>query len=391
MNEFTPTSLASPARLGKDVPRSAYIHVPFCVHRCGYCDFTLIAGRDQLMDDYLIALEKELERQVKTRREIDTLFLGGGTPSHLTLPVLEKLFSLLNEWFELAPGYEFSMEVNPAGLLVEKIDLFRAAGINRISLGLQSFDNEILKTLERDHNRNDIERVVEQLQDRFENISFDLIFGVPGESVALWKETLSRAVSLAPPHISTYGLTFEKGTDFWIRRERGELRQHTEEVEQEMYRMSMEYLPEQGYDQYEISNFAKPGFTCRHNQVYWNGASYFGLGPGAARYLDGVRTTNHRSVLTWLKRTLAGECGDGESEELNPEEKARELAVIQLRTTAGIPLKEFELRSSYDLLELSRSVIDKYHQAGWLEVTDEVVRLTPEGRFVADTLVVDFL
>ncbi|MEZ6047009.1 MAG: radical SAM family heme chaperone HemW [Planctomycetaceae bacterium] len=388
MNESSLTTLNT---LGTDRPRAAYIHVPFCIHRCGYCDFTLVAGRDDLMDDYLTALEIELKQQVQSRQTIDTLFLGGGTPSHLTIPALRRLFQLLKDWFELSPGYEFSIEVNPAELPAEKMDLFKEAGINRISLGLQSFDDQILKTLERDHQRQDIEEVVTLLKERFTNISFDLIFGVPGESLALWKETLELAISLGPQHISTYGLTFEKGTDFWKRRERGDLDQQPEEVEQEMYRVAMEVLPQAGYQQYEISNFARSGFECRHNQVYWNGYSYYGAGPGAARYLNGVRTTNHRSVLTWLKRTLAGESGDGESEELSLEEKARELAVIQLRTIPGIPLEPFRKRSGYDLFDLAGAEICKYESAGWLEVTESHVRLTRAGRFVADTLVVDFL
>lgn len=343
------------------------------------------------MGDYLTALERECQRQVKTRQTIDTLFLGGGTPSHLTVPALERLFAILNGWFDLAPGYEFSIEVNPAGLSTEKMDLFQTAGINRISLGMQSFDDEILHTLERDHRRADIDKVVPELRDRFDNISFDLIFGVPGESLSLWRETLNRAVALAPQHLSTYGLTFEKGTDFWKRREAGDFDQQPEETEEEMYRVAMDYLPEAGYAQYEISNFARPGFECRHNRIYWNGYSYYGLGPGAARYLEGARTTNHRSVFTWLKRTLAGESGDGESEELSPEEKARELAVIQLRTVPGIPIAEFHQRSGFDLFSLSDDVIEKYVRSGWLEVTETHVRLTKAGRFVADSLVVDFL
>lgn len=351
----------------------------------------MIAGRDDLISSYLDALELELAQQVGSRKPVNTLFLGGGTPSHLPPDALERLFQILDQWFELTSNYEFSIEVNPAGLTAEKMDLFKEAGINRISLGIQSFNNTLLKTLERDHTLSEIQRVIPELQQRFENISFDLIFGIPGETFEDWKTTIKLALELRPQHLSTYGLTFEKGTSFWKRREKGTLRQQSEEQERVLYEHAMHRLPDEGYRQYEISNFARPGFECRHNQIYWNGYSYYGLGPGAARYLKGVRSLNHRSVTTWLNRVLSGQSGNGDSENLSPEDKARELAIIQLRTRRGIPLQEFHQRTGFELKTLAGDVIREQTAMGFLTEEEGCLRLTEEGRYVADTLVVEFL
>jgi len=371
-------------------PRAAYIHVPFCRHRCGYCDFTLVAGRDELIDDYLRALEIELQSLVGMK-ELDTLFLGGGTPSHLSVDELDRLMNLLFEHFQLAEGYEFSIEANPIDLCSEKLDVLMNAGVNRVSLGVQSFDAEILQLLERDHRAEQVIDVVERLKTRIENVGIDLIFGVPGQTLELWEQTLKAAIELKPAHFSTYGLTFEKGTSFWSRREKHELIPLPEELEREMYGMAMEMLPAAGFEQYELSNFARSGFRCRHNEVYWNGESYFGFGPGAAQYINGGRDINHRSVTTWLKRVFAGESPVGESEELSPEDRAREAAVIALRKCEGIDKREFAQRFGFPLVDLAGEAINRYLQTGLLEQTETHLRLTTEGRFPADTVIVDFL
>jgi oxygen-independent coproporphyrinogen-3 oxidase len=185
--------------------------VPFCAHRCCYCDFTLVAGRDELIDEYLNALEIDL-RRLEQPRLVETLFLGGGTPTHLNPDQLSRLVELLRSWFWLTENCEFSVEANPAGLTDEKLDLLKDAGVNRISLGMQSFDDELLKFLERDHRRADVEEVIERVRRKYDNFSLDLIFAVPGQSIDLWEETLETAIRFQPRHISTYGLTYEKGT-----------------------------------------------------------------------------------------------------------------------------------------------------------------------------------
>ena len=375
---------------GFPTPRAAYIHVPFCAHRCGYCDFTLIARRDDLIDDYLRALEIELDR-LDGRPVIDTLFFGGGTPTHLSAEHLRRLTNSVLGHFQLAEGYEFSVEANPAGLDDDKIAALADAGVNRVSLGVQSFDADVLARLERDHRRSDIDSAVERLLESIGNVSVDLISGVPGQTLANWKETLTQAIKLRPTHISTYGLTFEKGTQFWNRLNKGELRQAGEELERSMYAAAMDQLPDAEYVQYEISNFARPGFLCRHNEVYWRGLPYFGFGPGAARYINGSRQINHRSVSTWLKRVFAGESPIGEIDELSAEDGARELLVLLLRRCEGIRKQEFQQQTGFDIDELARETVDCYTGCGLLEETDTHIRLTREGRFVADTVFVDLL
>lgn len=377
------TSLAS-------TPKAAYIHVPFCAHRCGYCDFTLVAHRDDLIADYLRALEQEL-RGLGTPQRVSTLFLGGGTPTHLAASQLAELCNLLKRWFVLDDDAEFTVEANPAGLRSEKVNVIANAGVNRISLGVQSFDAQILKTLERDHLREDVIRAVAAIRERIDNIAFDLIFAVPGQSTTLWRQTLDEAVALNPKHISTYGLTFEKGTAYWSRRNRGEMRQTPEEIEQQMYAAALDTLPERGLVQYEISNFAQPGFECCHNQVYWRGEPYWGFGPGAAGYLNGQRQVNHRSVTTWLKRVQSGQSAIAESERLDPESKARELAVLLLRRNVGIAMEKFAGKTGFSLVQLAGDAIKRHCEAGLLEESQGHLRLTRAGRFVADTIVADFL
>ena len=371
-------------------PRSAYIHVPFCAHRCGYCDFTLVARRDDLIDDYLRAIERELST-LGTKRTLETLYFGGGTPTHLGAAQLQRLMSVVFSWFELDEGYEFSVEANPFGLDDEKIEVLVSAGVNRISLGVQSFDAPTLELLERDHRRIDVIDTIRRLKSCIGNISFDLIFGVPGQTASLWQQTLRHAVELDPQHVSTYGLTYEKGTSYWIRRERGNLIPIAEELDRQMYSAAMDELTRAGFTQYEISSFARPGYRCRHNEVYWKGLPYYGFGPGAARYLNGRRETNHRSVTTWLKRSLQGESPVAECEQLSDEDRARESLVLGLRRIEGIQRDEFESQTGYRVDDLAGDVIHNQCEAGLLEDVGSHLRLTREGRFLADSVVVALL
>jgi oxygen-independent coproporphyrinogen-3 oxidase len=371
-------------------PRSAYIHVPFCAHRCGYCDFTLVARRDDLIDAYLEVLAIDLA-QLERPREVDTLFFGGGTPTHLPADQLRRLLNLALRWFVPTPGAEVCVEANPAGLDDAKIAVLADAGVNRVSLGVQSFDAGVLKLLERDHGRAEITSTVERLRPVIANIGFDLIFGIPAQSLELWRETLDEAIALSPTHLSTYGLTFEKGTTFYSRLTKGNLRRCEEESEREMYAMAMDRLPQAGFEQYEISNFARPGFRSRHNEIYWRGLPFYGFGPGAARYIAGRRELNHRSVTTWIKRIQTGQSPLADAEELSPEEHARERVMLGLRRAGGISLADFQRETGFDFRELSPRALSQNLNRRLLEEIDGSIRLTREGRFVADTVIVDFL
>ncbi len=371
-------------------PRACYIHVPFCSHRCGYCDFTLIARRGDLVEDYLRAMEIELAT-LEGSPEIDTLFLGGGTPTYLSADQLDRLCSLLKQRFRLALGYEWSIEANPTGLTDDKLEVLRNAGVNRVSLGVQTFDADLLKLLERDHDGEIATDAVRRLKENFSNVSVDLIFGIPGQTLAHWIDTIDRATRLDVQHISTYGLTFEAGTAFWSRRLKGQLSQLPDDLERDMYEAVMDRLPAAGYPQYEISNFARPGFECRHNQVYWRAEPFFGFGPGAAAYVDGVRRTNHRSVTTWLKRTLAGELAMGESEQLDREGSAREAVMLGFRPCIGISRTAFRERYGVELESLAGEAFPRFIADGLIELAGDHVRLTRAGRCLADHVIVEFM
>lgn len=365
-------------------PRAAYLHVPFCRHRCGYCNFTLIAGRDDLIDEYLAALEDELAQLVRPR-EVDTLFFGGGTPSRLSPQQLQRLFAAAQRWFPLAAGGEVSAEANPGDLDDARLDALAAGGLTRLSLGAQSFDGAKLRLLERDHDAEAIRRAVEGARRRGFDVAIDLIFGTPGETLDAWRRDLAAAVALGPDHLSTYGLTFEKGTTFWSRRSRGELTAVDEERERELYLATIDELTAAGFEHYEVSNFARPGKRCLHNETYWAAREYYAAGPGAARYVDGVRETNHRSTTTWLARLRSGRSPTAESETLPPPHRAREALVLGLRRLVdGVECEAFRNEFGYDLLELGGRELRRLLTTGMLQLADGRLRLTREGLLIAD-------
>lgn len=236
-------------------PRAAYVHVPFCRHRCGYCNFTLVAGRDDLIPAYLDALERELQR-LPSPCPVDTLFLGGGTPTQLPSADLRRLLVAVTRWFPLADHHEFSAEANPCDVTPDKADLLAEFGVNRLSLGVQSLSERKLKLLERDHRRDDVERAVAVAQARFPSVALDLIFGVPGETLDEWSEDLRTALRFAPQHLSTYGLTIEKGSRFYGRARQGEWQTLPEELERLLYESACDRLESNGWEHYEVSNFA---------------------------------------------------------------------------------------------------------------------------------------
>lgn len=354
----------------------------------------MIAGRDDLIGDYLHSLHREIESacpEADSPLELDTLFFGGGTPTHPSCDQLREMFRIVKRRFQLMPDAEVSVEANPLDLTDEKIALLAESGVNRISLGVQSFSPDALVLLERDHSTADIDDVIHRLRQRCANISLDLIFGVPGQSLEDWRQTLHLAIDQGPQHISTYGLTWESGTAFGTRRDRGELTPIDEGLERDQYALAMEELEQAGFQQYEISNFAKPGFRCQHNEVYWAGDEYWAFGPGAARYLNGRRETSIRSVLGWLARIERGDSPVVDAEELEPVHRARELLFLGLRRCDGIDCHDFFRRTGLELKEFAQTAISNNVARGWLESHEGGIRLTHEGRFVADRVVADFL
>ena len=371
-------------------PRAAYVHVPFCVHKCGYCDFTVVAGRDDLADRYVAAVRRELAGLPDDHGPLDTLFIGGGTPTHLSPSQLAALLSSLRETFAIADGYEFSIEANPFGLTDEKLAVLSEHGVTRVSLGVQSFDAAALKTLERDHSPAEARDAAERCLARFPQVSVDLIFGVPGLSQVAWEDTLSQAVATGVRHVSAYGLTFEKGTAFWTRRRRGDIAEEPDETQRMQYAAAMSALPAAGLPQYELSNYAAPGHRCRHNEAYWNRDEYWGVGPGAASLVGGVRRINHRSTTTWLRRVEAGESAVADEEPETAETVGDELVMLGLRRVEGLCRDDFRRRVGVSLDEFAAGAVERGVAAGWIEEAGRRVRLTREGRFVADTVMADF-
>ncbi|MCA9133415.1 MAG: radical SAM family heme chaperone HemW, partial [Planctomycetales bacterium] len=248
--------------------RSAYIHVPFCDHRCGYCNFTLVAGRDDLVSAYLDALQAELWGTLAEPLEVDTIFLGGGTPSHLPAAELQRLLDTLRTRLLLSPTGEFSCEANPLDCTPQRLSLLRDYGVNRISLGGQSFHDSKLQVLERDHTGEQLRTAVERCAEYFSNVSLDLIFAAPGESLADWQADLRRAMDSPLQHVSSYGLTIERGSAFYGRVLKNQLSELSSEEQLAMYEHAIDALVGRGWEHYEVSSFCRPGFRCRHNEAY---------------------------------------------------------------------------------------------------------------------------
>ncbi len=383
-------AVTSNSSCSAQAPRSAYLHVPFCRHRCGYCNFTVVAGRDELVTDYLRALRCELE-QLKQPRPVDTLFVGGGTPTRLPLSAWQELLDLITQWFPLTAGGEWTVEANPEDIDAARIFAATEAGVTRWSLGIQSFHPAKRVELERIHDHETIDRAVEICRAAAPQLACDLIFAAPGETPAMWEFDLSELLARPFDHVSTYGLTVEKGTAFWGRRLRGDLSSVGEESERTMYLAARRRLLQAGWEHYEISNFARPGCRCRHNEVYWSCGEYYAAGPGAARYVGGVREVNHRSTTTWIKRLLRGESPVAEREVIDPELAARERLIFGLRRLEGIDTKLFAASTGTTVEQIAEDTVSRHVESGWLEQCGTTLRLTEAGLLISDSLWPDFL
>lgn len=327
-----------------------------------------------------------------TPQPVETIFIGGGTPTRLSAGQLERLLSQVRQWLPLTPGGEWTVEANPGTLDAEKVAVLAEGGVNRVSLGAQSFQRPLLTVLERNHDPDDVPRAVELVRSRFHRWSLDLIFGVPGSDLGQWQTDLETALALGPEHLSCYGLVYEKGTALWKQWNEGLVRSLDEEVERAMYAHTIERLGEVGLEQYEISNFARGGHESQHNLVYWANDAYFGLGVGAARYVQGVRASNTRDILGYITRIEADGDPTGPREELDAEARARETAVLMLRRTiVGLDRPDFRWRTGLDIDEIAGAAIRKHAAAGLLADDGRHIRFTREGLFLADTVLCDIL
>jgi oxygen-independent coproporphyrinogen-3 oxidase len=375
-------------------PQAAYVHIPFCLHHCGYCDFAVTAGADELMPAYLQALEAELQQQLVQPRTVRTLYIGGGTPTYLPVSLLERLLRMLSHWLPLqqpaaAEGVapEFSVEATPESLHPEKLTLMRAFGVTRVSLGVQSFHEPALQVLERRHRPAAIVAAVGWVRQQRLALSLDLIFGIPGTTLADWAADLEAALALQPDHLSTYGLTYEEGTRLWKQRQQGRVRPLEEQLEAQMYELAIDRLTAAGFEHYEISNFARPGQRCRHNETYWANEAYYGFGVGAVRYVHGWRAGNVRGTREYIRRQMSGVGATAWQEQLTEWERACETLAVQLRRRAGVVRPQFHEQTGFSLEELLGSAATEAVAAGLLEDDGWTIRLTRRGLLLADSVI----
>ncbi len=348
-----------------------YIHVPFCASKCAYCDFYSLAGSDALMDDYVSALRAQLDAFAERAagRVVDTLYFGGGTPSYLGAGRLVRLLDAVRGLYNVAPDAEITLEANPDSVGAWFSEL-RAAGFNRASLGAQSFDDALLKAVGRVHTARQASDAVETLRRAgFDNLSLDLIYGLPGETAESWRRSVVYAVALSPQHLSCYGLKIEPGTPLAYRRD---LEFPDDDAQAERYLWAADALSGYGYGQYEISNFAKPGRQSRHNLKYWTLGEYLGFGPGAHSDFDGVRFAWARDLGAFVRR----EWRLSESTRISPRERARERVMLGLRTSDGVPLSSVQA-------DFARQCVN----AGYAVADGGRFRLTARGFLVSNQII----
>lgn len=373
--------------------RALYVHVPFCRSRCGYCDFhvdLLRAGRVRPLVD---ALLRELElAAAETPVALETIFVGGGTPTVLPAGELRRLLAACAALRDPAAAHEFTVEANPATVTDETAEIFAEAGVNRISLGAQSFERGELRVLERLHKPEQVEATLALLRRHgFTHFNLDLIFGIPGQTLASWTASLERTVALGVEHISGYGLTYEEGTRLHRQRSQAIVQPLDEDLEAEMYERMQDVLSAAGFEQYEISNFARPTCACRHNLVYWRNEPYLGIGPSAASYVKGLRYKNVADTAAYVAAIQDGRFARCDEERLDDDSRARESAMLWLRLNEGLGRERFAAEFGADPVAYFGPAVARHAEAGLLEVTPASVRLTRAGRLLANRVIADFL
>ena len=364
-----------------------YIHIPFCASKCGYCSFYSIKSIN-LIPEYLKALKQEMEFYKNLFTSFDTIYIGGGTPSLLSMQQLKSIFIALNKYYKIDPHSEITIEVNPGDVSLAYFQSLRTLGINRLNIGIQSLDNNILKFLGRRHNSQEAIAAINDARTAgFENVGLDLIYGVHHQNIKLWKRTLQKALSFAPEHISCYQLSLEAQTPLYKKYDAEGIKLPKEKEQLKFFLTTAELLENAGYIHYEVSNFArKDQFKSRHNQKYWQHAPYLSLGPAAHSFLDNRRWWNKPSVNNYLKEITQGKMPVGNEEKLSAEQLKLEALFLGLRTKAGINLKLYKIRYGADLLEDKKTIIESLIKNKLVEVKDGFLRPTRTGLAVADSL-----
>ncbi|MED1725356.1 radical SAM family heme chaperone HemW [Brevibacillus parabrevis] len=376
--------------------QSVYIHIPFCTNKCYYCDFnSFVTNNPQLIWDYLDALDKEMELTFRERpvQEVKTIFVGGGTPTFLDHAQMRAFLQMVQNHLgkHWAADIEFSMEANPGTTDSEKLRIMHELGVNRLSFGVQSFDNALLKRLGRIHDRDDVYRSIENAKAAgFANISIDLMFGLPDQTMEIFRQTLEKAFELGTKHFSAYSLKVEENTLFHTLYQKDQLPLPSEEAELAMYMVLIEEMERRGYQQYEISNFAKPGFESKHNKTYWLNREYYGLGAGAHGYVCGERHVNAGPLAIYLQK-----CKEGlprvEQFAVPQEDAMEEQMILGLRLREGVDLAQFASRFGVSAHEVFGTIIKEEMAKGMLEEQNGCLKLTKRGLPLGNEVFARFL
>ncbi|RJR14822.1 MAG: radical SAM family heme chaperone HemW [Nitrospiraceae bacterium] len=393
---------------------SLYVHIPFCLKRCIYCDFVSGIYDPRKADAYIDALDKEV-LNIPEKTQISTLFIGGGTPTALSVHALSNMIRNVFSRFSFIGDYEATIEANPGTVDKDKFQAIRSSGINRVSIGIQSFDDDELSLLGRIHSSDEAEQAVRLARDAgFKNIGTDLIYGIPGQDILSWRKTLEKAVRLKPEHISTYELTVEKGTLLYeylmfrpqsppSPRGRGtggggnKFTMPDEDKIIEMYEHTIDYLTAEGYSHYEISNFSLPGYECKHNLNYWDRGEYYGIGLGAHSFMYGKRFHNTDNLEDYLKTISEGKSTVKETELITEEKALSEAIFLGLRKTGGINLESFSKRYRVNVLGRFEKEIKEFQEAGLLEITESecsyetTLRFTRKGLLLSNEVFARFI
>ncbi|NQT63451.1 MAG: radical SAM family heme chaperone HemW [Candidatus Marinimicrobia bacterium] len=375
-------------------PLSLYIHVPFCKAKCTYCDFYSIVGRENSIPVYLKSILKEIKQKTReldlSKHYLDTIFFGGGTPNLLEPNQLGQLLEALLNLTQAGEDMEIGMEINPGEASLQNLKAYKTLGINRVSIGMQSFQPHLLTFMSRIHSAEKSFSTYDDVRRAgFQNVSGDLIFAVPGQTREEWVGDLERLLSMQPEHISTYSLTVEEGTALhrWV--EAGHVKMLEETVDNGMYDWGRDFLEKSGYPNYEVSNHAKPGYECRHNLNYWTGVDYLGFGPAAHSYFGGRRSWNIRNLDAYLSDVMNSGTGEADSEMISQSMARNEMILTRLRLTQGLNLEEFSMIYGENLLQTKKDMFEKW--ADKIIVSDDHLKITRGGWALTDEISSDLM
>lgn len=366
------------------MPEFLYIHIPFCIKKCLYCDFLSVPYNESLAKAYTDVLCKELILKKDNAGKLKTVYVGGGTPSILPEECFRQLFKCLKENFKFSDSPEIAIEANPGTVDKSKIDTMLSLGVNRLSIGVQSFNDTELKTLGRIHTSDEALKAIETIKDSgINNFSIDLIYGIPGQALDSWKKTISKVFELSPAHISSYELTPEKDTPMYGLIQSGGIKMPDEDMVLSMYDYAIKHLTSKGYEHYEISNFALHGFRCLHNLNYWDRGEYIGAGAGAHSFIRGFRSKNTDDIRRYIKDLNKGIIPEAESTEIKCEDANKEFIFLNLRKTEGISLAKAE-DLGLDMPSVCMGLIEE----GYLEIKGDYLRLSRKGLVISNSVIV---